>query len=80
MQKIPLVDVKAQYAPLIPELQQRFAQVLEDGQFVLGPNRCTGMIALVRAEIRRSTSSGSRLYVAGSISAKTGMAPRRAIA
>jgi dTDP-4-amino-4,6-dideoxygalactose transaminase len=38
VQKIPLVDVKAQYAPLIPELQQRFAQVLEDGQFVLGPN------------------------------------------
>ena len=26
VQKIPLVDVKAQYAPLIPELQQRFAQ------------------------------------------------------
>jgi dTDP-4-amino-4,6-dideoxygalactose transaminase len=38
VQKIPLVDVKAQYAPLIPELQERFAQVLEDGQFVLGPN------------------------------------------
>ena len=38
MQKIPLVDVKAQYAPLIPELQRRFAQVLEDGRFVLGPN------------------------------------------
>jgi dTDP-4-amino-4,6-dideoxygalactose transaminase len=38
VQKIPLVDVKAQYAPLIPALQERFAQVLEDGQFVLGPN------------------------------------------
>ena len=38
VQKIPLIDVKAQYAPLIPELQERFAQVLEDGQFVLGPN------------------------------------------
>jgi dTDP-4-amino-4,6-dideoxygalactose transaminase len=36
--KIPLVDVKAQYAPLIPELLQAFADVLEDGQFVFGPN------------------------------------------
>jgi dTDP-4-amino-4,6-dideoxygalactose transaminase len=38
VQQIPLVDVKAQYAPLIPELQQRFAEVLEGGKFVLGPN------------------------------------------
>jgi dTDP-4-amino-4,6-dideoxygalactose transaminase len=36
--KIPLVDVKAQYAALIPELQQAFADVLEDGRFVFGPN------------------------------------------
>ena len=34
---IPLVDVKAQYAPLIPELQRRFADVLESGRFVFGP-------------------------------------------
>ena len=38
MPRIPLVDVKAQYAPLIPQLQQRFADVLESGQFILGPN------------------------------------------
>jgi dTDP-4-amino-4,6-dideoxygalactose transaminase len=36
--KIPLVDVKAQYAPLIPELKRVFAEVLEDGRFVFGPN------------------------------------------
>jgi dTDP-4-amino-4,6-dideoxygalactose transaminase len=35
---IPLVDVKAQYAPLLPELQAAFAAVLDDGKFVLGPN------------------------------------------
>jgi dTDP-4-amino-4,6-dideoxygalactose transaminase len=35
---IPLVDVKAQYAPLLPELQAAFADVLQDGRFVLGPN------------------------------------------
>ena len=35
---IPLVDVKAQYAPLVPELQQAFAEVLQDGRFVFGPN------------------------------------------
>jgi dTDP-4-amino-4,6-dideoxygalactose transaminase len=35
---IPLVDVKAQYAPLIPRLQAAFAEVLESGRFILGPN------------------------------------------
>jgi dTDP-4-amino-4,6-dideoxygalactose transaminase len=35
---IPLVDVKAQYAPLIPELKERFEEVLESGRFILGPN------------------------------------------
>jgi dTDP-4-amino-4,6-dideoxygalactose transaminase len=36
--RIPLIDVKAQYAPLIPELKERFAEVLESGEFILGPN------------------------------------------
>jgi dTDP-4-amino-4,6-dideoxygalactose transaminase len=35
---IPLVDVKAQYAPLLPQLKQTIAEVLEDGRFVRGPN------------------------------------------
>ena len=34
---IPLVDVKAQYAPFIPVLQERFAEVLESGRFIFGP-------------------------------------------
>ena len=34
---IPLVDVKAQYAPFIPELKERFAQVLDSGRFIFGP-------------------------------------------
>lgn len=38
MPMIPLVDVKAQYAPLVPELKERFAEVLESGRFILGPN------------------------------------------
>ncbi len=38
MPQIPLVDVKAQYAPLIPELKRAFAEVLESGVFILGPN------------------------------------------
>jgi dTDP-4-amino-4,6-dideoxygalactose transaminase len=38
MPPIPLVDVKAQYAPLVPELQRAFADVLESGAFILGPN------------------------------------------
>ena len=35
---IPLVDVKAQYAPLIPELKERLAEVIDSGRFILGPN------------------------------------------
>src|SRR5689334_4289980 len=31
------VDVKAQYAPLIPELQEAFARTLESGRFIFGP-------------------------------------------
>src|SRR6476469_4322832 len=35
---IPLVDVKAQYAPLIPALKERIGEVVESGRFILGPN------------------------------------------
>jgi dTDP-4-amino-4,6-dideoxygalactose transaminase len=35
---IPLVDVKAQYAPLIPQLKEAFGEVLAGGKFVFGPN------------------------------------------
>jgi len=35
--QIPLVDVKAQYAPLIPELEERFSAVLRSGRFIFGP-------------------------------------------
>jgi dTDP-4-amino-4,6-dideoxygalactose transaminase len=35
---IPLIDVRAQYAPLIPELLARIEEVLESGEFILGPN------------------------------------------
>ena len=34
---IPHVDVKAQYAPLIPELQEAFARTLDSGRFIFGP-------------------------------------------
>jgi dTDP-4-amino-4,6-dideoxygalactose transaminase len=34
---IPHVDVHAQYAPLIPELQEAFASTLETGRFIFGP-------------------------------------------
>jgi dTDP-4-amino-4,6-dideoxygalactose transaminase len=36
--QIPLVDVKAQYAPLLPALKERLAEVLDGGVFILGPN------------------------------------------
>jgi dTDP-3-amino-3,4,6-trideoxy-alpha-D-glucose transaminase len=34
---IPHVDVKAQYAPLIPELKEAFARTLDSGRFIFGP-------------------------------------------
>jgi len=34
---IPHIDVKAQYAPLIPELEAAFSRTLETGRFVFGP-------------------------------------------
>jgi dTDP-4-amino-4,6-dideoxygalactose transaminase len=36
--QIPLVDVKAQFAPLMPELEARFREVLGSGQFIRGPH------------------------------------------
>jgi dTDP-4-amino-4,6-dideoxygalactose transaminase len=36
--RIPLVDVKAQYAPFFRELTGRLADVVESGRFILGPN------------------------------------------
>jgi dTDP-4-amino-4,6-dideoxygalactose transaminase len=36
-EQIPLIDVRAQYSPLIPELEERFSAVLESGRFILGP-------------------------------------------
>jgi dTDP-4-amino-4,6-dideoxygalactose transaminase len=37
MPSIPHVDVKAQYAPLIPELTAAFARTLDSGRFIFGP-------------------------------------------
>ena len=38
MPQTPLVDVRAQYAPLIDEIKTRMAEVLDSGTFILGPN------------------------------------------
>jgi dTDP-4-amino-4,6-dideoxygalactose transaminase len=32
------MNTRAQYAPLLPELNRRIAEVVEDGRFILGPN------------------------------------------
>jgi dTDP-4-amino-4,6-dideoxygalactose transaminase len=38
VQKIPLVDVHSEYAPLIPRLEARFREILDAGQFIRGPH------------------------------------------
>src|SRR6185295_14638939 len=35
---IPLVDVKAQYEPLLPRIREAVDGVLTSGEFILGPN------------------------------------------
>ena len=35
---IPLVDVRAQYAPLRERVLERIAEVVDSGVFILGPN------------------------------------------
>ena len=35
---VPLVDVRAQYERLIPQILERFQEVLESGTLILGPN------------------------------------------
>ncbi len=35
--KIDLIDVKAQYAPLVPEFRKAFERVVESGRFIFGP-------------------------------------------
>ena len=36
--EIPLVDVHAEFEPLIPRLEARFREVLDSGQFIRGPH------------------------------------------
>jgi dTDP-4-amino-4,6-dideoxygalactose transaminase len=36
--RIPLVDVKAQYEPLLPRIREAIDGVLESAEFILGPN------------------------------------------
>jgi dTDP-3-amino-3,4,6-trideoxy-alpha-D-glucose transaminase len=36
--RIPLFKPAAQYGPLLPQLKQRLGEVLEGGEFILGPN------------------------------------------
>ena len=38
MAKTPLIDVKAQYERLIPDILERMREVLDSGVFILGPN------------------------------------------
>ena len=35
--RIDLIDVKAQYAPLVPQFREAFERVVESGRFIFGP-------------------------------------------
>jgi dTDP-4-amino-4,6-dideoxygalactose transaminase len=37
VKKIDLIDVKAQYAPLVPQFREAFERVLASGRFIFGP-------------------------------------------
>jgi dTDP-4-amino-4,6-dideoxygalactose transaminase len=56
---IPLTDVKAQYAPLLDELKQRIAAVLDSGRFILGPE-----VQAFEVEAARFLGAGQAVGVA----------------
>jgi dTDP-4-amino-4,6-dideoxygalactose transaminase len=56
---IPLTDVKAQYAPLLDELKQRVAGVLDSGRFILGPE-----VTAFEEEAARFLGAGEAVGVA----------------
>jgi dTDP-4-amino-4,6-dideoxygalactose transaminase len=56
---IPLTDVKAQYAPLLDELKDRIAEVLDSGSFILGPE-----VKAFEEEVARFLGAGDAVGVA----------------
>ena len=74
---IPHVDVKAQYAPLIPELKAAFERTLESGRFIFGPEVEGVRARGGRVSRRRRSRSASRTAPTRSCSCSTrsGSAP-----
>ena len=56
---IPLTDVRAQYAPLLDELKDRIAGVLDSGRFILGPE-----VKAFEEEAARFLGAGNAVGVA----------------
>jgi dTDP-4-amino-4,6-dideoxygalactose transaminase len=56
---IPLTDVRAQYAPLLDELNERISRVLDTGRFILGPE-----VGAFEAEAARYLQTGNAVGVA----------------
>ena len=56
---IPLTDVRAQYAPLLDELKDRIAGVLDSGRFILGPE-----VKAFEEETARFLGAGNAVGVA----------------
>ena len=63
-----------------PECRRGWRRVMIGSMSAPRPNRCTGMIALVRGVIAAAACAGSMLNVAGSMSTSTGVAPTRTTA
>ena len=54
---VPILDLQAQYRTLRPEIEAAVREVLESGQFVLGPN-----VAALEQELADTDSSDSRVH------------------
>ena len=70
MPRIPLVDVKAQYAPLIPEVQLVFAEVVDSGVFILGPRAGMALIETLPDVEGVIVTSGNEVLVSSGLTAR----------
>ena len=75
---VPLMDIRGQYADLLPEIKQLVCDVIDSGRFILGPERPRARVG-VRGDdrLRRGRRGRERHRRARAVAAGAGRRPRR---